>query len=155
MPHCSQGLWRPDPLLRLLPIEPQCLAAVSQVERSLPVLCPGPIRKESSMEMQLTGNGQRQGRRAAVDIPVEVAAEGSPTIHGHLRDLSLSGALVATDFALHLHAYIEITINPREKGHSAVRVMARVTRNLEGGVGVEWCEYAPNAVTDLLRSPSF
>jgi hypothetical protein len=105
------------------------------------------------MEMQLTGNGQRRSRRAAADIPVEVAADGSPTIHGHLKDLSLSGALVTTDFALRLDAYIEITI--KEKGHGAVRVMARVTRNLEGGVGVEWCEYAPSAVTDLLRSPSF
>jgi hypothetical protein len=107
------------------------------------------------MEMQLTGNGQRWSRRIAVDVPVQVAAVGSPTIHGHLRDLSLSGALVITDHAVPLHAYIEICIKPLETGHAAVRVMARVTRNMEGGVGVEWCEFAPNAVTDLLRSPSF
>jgi hypothetical protein len=107
------------------------------------------------MEMQLTGNGQRWSRRIAVDMPVQVAADGSPTIHGHLKNLSLSGALVTTDQALRLHEYIEITIRPAETGHSAVRVMARVTRNLEDGVGVEWCEFAPSAVTDLLRSPSF
>jgi PilZ domain len=107
------------------------------------------------MEMQLTGNGQRWSRRIAVDIPVEVAAVGSPTIHGHLKDLSLSGALVTTDHALPLHAYVEISIKPLNTEQRAVRVMARVTRNLEGGVGVEWCEFAPSAVTDLLRSPSF
>ena len=107
------------------------------------------------MEMQLTGNGQRWSRRVAVDIPVEVAADGSPTVHGHLKNLSLSGALLTTDHALRLHAYIEISIKPLETGHGAVRVMARVTRNLEGGAGVEWCEFAPSAVTDLLRSPSF
>jgi hypothetical protein len=107
------------------------------------------------MEMQLTGNGQRWSRRIAVDIPVQVAADGSPTIHGYLKNLSLSGALVTTDQALRLHAYIEITLKPGDTGHSAVRVMARVTRNLEDGVGVEWCEFAPGAVTDLLRSPSF
>jgi hypothetical protein len=107
------------------------------------------------MEMQLTGNGQRWSRRIAVDIAVQVAAVGFPSIHGHLRDLSLSGALVTTDHTLPLHAYIEISINPLEAGHSAVRLMARVTRNLKGGVGVEWCEFAPSAVTDLLRSPSF
>jgi hypothetical protein len=107
------------------------------------------------MEMQLTGNGQRWSRRIAVDIPVQVAADGSPPIHGHLKDLSLSGALVTTDDALRLHAFIEITITPPETGRSAVRVMARVTRNIEGGVGVEWCEFAPSAVTDLMRSPSF
>jgi hypothetical protein len=107
------------------------------------------------MEMQLTGNGQRWSRRIEVEIPVQVVADGSPTIHGHLKNLSLSGALVTTDHALRLHAYIEITIKPPQKGHAAVRVMARVTRNLEGGVGIEWCEFAPSAVTDLLRSPSF
>ena len=107
------------------------------------------------MEMQQTGNGQRWSRRITVDIPVDVTADGSPTIHGRLKDLSLSGALVTTDHALLLHAYIEITIKPPETGRGAVRVMARVTRHVEGGVGVEWCEFAPTAVTDLLRSPSF
>ena len=107
------------------------------------------------MEMQLTGNGQRWNRRITVDIPVQVTADGSPTIHGRLKDLSLSGALVTTDHALRLHAYIEIGIEPLETGHDAERIMARVTRNLERGVGVEWCEFAPSAVTDLLRSPSY
>jgi hypothetical protein len=107
------------------------------------------------MEMQLTGNGQRWSRRIAVDMPVQVAADGSPTIRGHLKNLSLSGALLTTDHALRLHAYVEISIELLETGHGAVRIMARVTRNVEGGVGVEWCEYAPSAVTDLLRSPSY
>jgi len=107
------------------------------------------------MEMQLAGNGQRWSLRIAVDIPVRVAADGSPTIHGRLNNLSLSGALLITDHALRLHAYIEIGIEPLETGHDAVRIMARVTRNLERGVGVEWCEFAPSAVTDLLRSPSY
>jgi hypothetical protein len=107
------------------------------------------------MEMQLTGNGQRWSRRIAVDIPVQVAADGSPIIHGHLKNLSLSGALLTADHKLPLHAYIEISMKSPETGHSAIRLMARVTRTLEGGVGVEWCEFAPSAVTDLLRSPSF
>jgi hypothetical protein len=113
------------------------------------------IRKASSMEMQLTGNGRRWSRRIAVDIPIQVAVDGSPIVHGHLKDLSLSGALVITDRPLPLRAYIEITFQPLETAHGAERVMARVTRNLEGGVGVEWCEFAPSAVTDLLRSPSY
>ena len=106
------------------------------------------------MEMQLTGNGERWSRRIAVEISVQLSADGSPRIHGSLKNLSLSGALVTTDQVLPAHAYIEISFEPLETGHSALRVMARVTRNLEGGVGVEWCEFAPSAVTDLLRSPS-
>ena len=91
----------------------------------------------------------------AVDIPVQVSTDGSPTVQGHLKNLSLGGALVTTDQVLPLHAYLEISIETLGSGHRAEIVMARVTRNLEGGVGVEWCEFAPSAVTDLLRSPSF
>ena len=107
------------------------------------------------MEMQLTGNGQRWSRRIAVDIPVQVAADGWPTFGGYLKDLSLGGAMVVTNYPLPLHAYIQISIEPLETEHGVVRLMARVMRSLQGGVGVEWCEFAPTAVTDLLRSPSF
>jgi hypothetical protein len=91
----------------------------------------------------------------AVNIPVQLVSEGSPTVHGQLRNLSLSGALVTTDRALPLHAYLEISFESLGAGHGPEIVMARVMRNLEGGVGVEWCEFAPSAVTDLLRLPSF
>jgi PilZ domain len=107
------------------------------------------------MTKQLIGNGLRWGQRIAVDIPVQVAAHASPAIHGHLKNLSLSGALIETDHELRLHAYIEINIKLPETGRRAMRVMARVMRNLKVGVGVEWCEFAPSAVKDLLRSPSF
>jgi hypothetical protein len=107
------------------------------------------------MEMQLARTGHRLGQRTAVDIPVQLATDGSPTVHGCLKNLSLSGALVTTDHMLPLHAYVEISIVNLGAGHRAETVMARVTRNLEGAVGIEWCEFAPSAVTDLLRSPSF
>jgi len=106
------------------------------------------------MTNQLTGNGHRWGQRIAVDIPVQVTAHASPAIHGHLRNVSLSGALIEADHELRLHAYIEVSIMLPETGHSAMRVMARITRELEGAIGVEWCEFAPSAVKDLLRSPS-
>jgi PilZ domain len=108
------------------------------------------------MTNQLTGNGHRWGQRIAVEIPVQVAAHALPAIHGHLKNLSLSGALMRSDHELRLHAYIEISIRLPETGRrSALRVMARVTRNSKDGVGVQWCEFAPSAVKDLLRSPSF
>ena len=106
------------------------------------------------MTDQLNGNGYRWGQRIQVDIPVQVAAHASPAIHGHLKNLSLSGALMEADHELRLHAYIEISIKLPETGRNAVRVMARVTRKLQDGVGVEWCEFAPSTVKDLLRFPS-
>jgi hypothetical protein len=106
------------------------------------------------MTDQLTVNGHRWGQRIPVDIPVQVAAHASPAIHGHLKNLSLSGALMEADHELRLHAYIEVSIKLPETGRSAMRVMARVTRKFKDAVGVEWCEFAPSTVKDLLRSPS-
>jgi hypothetical protein len=103
---------------------------------------------------QLIGGGHRWGQRISVDIPVQVAACASPTIHAHLRNISLSGALLATDHEWPLHAHIAISIELPEMGASATTVMARVTRQSNDAVGVEWCEFAPRAVKDLLRSPS-
>jgi hypothetical protein len=111
-------------------------------------------RWDSMMTEHLTGNGQRWGQRIAVEIPVQVAAHASPAIHGHLKNVSLSGALVEADHELRLHAYIEISIRLTKTGCSVIRVMARVTRKLTDAVGVEWCEFAPSDVKDLLRSPS-
>jgi hypothetical protein len=106
------------------------------------------------MTDQLTGNEHRWGQRSAVDIPVQVAAHASPAIHGHLKNVSLSGALMEADHELRLHAYIEISIRLTKTGRSTIRVMARVTRKSKDAVGVEWCEFAPSAVKDLLRLPS-
>jgi PilZ domain len=112
-------------------------------------------RTDSSMMTdQLTGNGHRWGQRIAVDIPVQVAANDSPAIHGLLKNLSLSGALMEADHELRLHAYIAVTINLPEADRGAKRIMARVARKFKDAVGLEWCEFAPNTVKDLLRSPS-
>ena len=89
-----------------------------------------------------------------MDIPVHVAAHASPAIHGHLKNLSLSGAFMEADHELRLHAYIEVSIKLPETGRRTMRIMARVTRKLKDAVGVEWCEFAPSTVKDLLRSPS-
>ena len=106
------------------------------------------------LKKQLTGSGHRWGQRIAVDIPVQVVACALPAFHGHLKNLSWSGALIETDHELPLHAYIAIGVKLPEMGESATTVMARVTRYLKGAVGVEWCEFAPKPVKDLLRSPS-
>jgi PilZ domain len=106
------------------------------------------------MTKQMTGGGHRWGQRIAVDIPVLLAACALPAIRGHLKNLSLSGALVETDQELPLHGYIEISVKLGEMGESTTTVMARVTRYVKGAVGVEWCEFAPRTVKDLLRSPS-
>jgi hypothetical protein len=106
------------------------------------------------MTDQLIGNEHRWGQRIAVDIPVEVATQSSPAIHGHLKNLSLSGALLEADHQWRLHAHVEVNVRLPEARHNDIRMMARVTRLSKGTAGVEWREFAPDAVRDLLRSPS-
>jgi PilZ domain len=103
---------------------------------------------------QLTRNERRWCQRFPVDIPVQVAAHASAAVQGRLKNLSLSGALVQAEHELCMHAHIEVRIALPKTGRSAARVMARVTRKFKDAVGVEWCEFAPSAVKDLLRSPS-
>jgi hypothetical protein len=112
-------------------------------------------RMDSSMTTkQMTRSGQRWCRRISVNIPVQVAACALPAFNGNLKVLSLSGALMETDHELPLHAYIAISVKLPETGDVATRVMACVARQLKNAVALEWCEFAPRTVKDLLRSPS-
>jgi hypothetical protein len=106
------------------------------------------------MERRL-GNGMehRWGERIRVDIPVHVSAAALAAVDGCMRNLSLSGALVKADCELRLHSLIEVHIELPPSPRAAV-LMAHVSRKLKEGVGIEWCEFAPTLVKDLLRSPS-
>jgi len=105
------------------------------------------------MEKRWHGKESRWGDRVRVNIPVQVSAHALRA-DGCMKNLSLSGALVKTDVDLGLHALIQVSITMPSPLQRAAAVTAYISRKTEEGVGVEWCEFAPNAVKDLLRSPS-
>jgi hypothetical protein len=100
------------------------------------------------------GNGfeHRWGERFRVDIPVRVSAGTLGRTDGCMKNLSLSGALMKSDCDLRLHTLIEVRIEMPPPSPRAVVVKAHVSRKLKTGVGIEWCDFAPNVVKDLLRS---
>ena len=103
------------------------------------------------MEKRWHGKESRWGDRVPVNIPVQVSANAL-NADGYLENLSLSGALVKADVDLGLNALIKVSIKlPSQR---AAAITAYVSRKAGGGVGVEWCEFAPSVVKDLLRSPS-
>jgi hypothetical protein len=106
------------------------------------------------MERRL-GNGMehRWGERVRVNIPVHVSAAALAGFDGCMKNLSLSGALMKADCELRLHSLIEVHIELPTPPRAAV-LKAHVSRKLKEGVGIEWCEFAPTIVKDLLRSPS-
>jgi hypothetical protein len=71
-----------------------------------------------------------------------------------MENLSLSGALMKADYDLRLHLLIEVRIEIAASAPRAGVLKAYVSRKLPQGVGIEWCEFAPAIVKELLRSPS-
>ena len=100
------------------------------------------------------GKESRWGDRVNVNIPVQVSADALDGADGCMKNLSLSGALMKAGVDLPLHSLIEVSIKMPSPSRRAEAITAYVSRKVEEGVGVEWCEFAPSIVKDLLRSPS-
>lgn len=106
------------------------------------------------MTHQLNYAEHRWGARIPVSIPVRVASSTATAIDGRMRNLSLSGALVTTSFAAPLNTRIAVTLALPSPSQGDTVIEAHITRRVNGALGVEWCQFAPTAVKDLLRSPS-
>jgi hypothetical protein len=106
------------------------------------------------MENRWHGEESRWGDRVRVNIPIQVSANTVTGAEGCMKNLSLSGALVKADVVLGLHALIKVSIKMPSTSQRAEAIAAYVSRQTGEGVGVEWCEFAPSIVKDLLRSPS-
>jgi hypothetical protein len=106
------------------------------------------------MAQRWHGKEGRWGERVKVNIPVRVSADALAGADGCMRNLSLSGALVKADVELGLHSLIVVSIKLPSPSQHAEAITAYVSRRVREGVGIEWCEFAPSVVKDLLRSPS-
>jgi PilZ domain len=111
-------------------------------------------RRVYIMDKRWHGKDGRWGDRVRVNIPVQMSANAEAGADGCMKNLSLSGALVKTDVDLGLHALIQVRINRPPPSQRAAAITAYISRKTKEGVGVEWCEFAPSVVKDLLRSPS-
>ena len=106
------------------------------------------------MAHQWHGKESRWGDRINVDIPVQVSADTLAGADGCMKNLSLSGAFMKADADLRLNSLIEVRIKIPSPSQRAEVITGYVSRKARDGVGVEWGEFAPSIVKDLLRSPS-
>jgi hypothetical protein len=118
-----------------------------------------PVRrllKKDTSTMTLPRNKMehRWGERIRMDMPVHVSADEVAGILGCMRNLSLSGALLRIDANLRLNALIEVSVELPQPSHPPAILLAHVSRKWKEDIGIEWCEFAPIVVKDLLRSPS-
>jgi hypothetical protein len=100
------------------------------------------------------GKESRWGDRVKVNIPVRVSAQAFVGADGCMKNLSLSGALMTANVDLALNSLIEVNIKMPSPWQRAAPITGYVSRRTKEGVGVEWCEFAPGVIKDLLRSPS-
>ena len=96
----------------------------------------------------------RWGERVRVDFPVRVMAHRYSVRDGRLSDLSVSGALVEMDFEARVLSRIQVAIVlPLWPKHLSPVVEAYVARKYKKrNFGIEWCEFAPAAIGELLRA---
>jgi hypothetical protein len=95
----------------------------------------------------------RWGKRVQVDFPIRVMAHRFSVREGRLADLSVSGARVKADFEARVLSRIQIAIDlPLWPKHESPIVEAYVARRYKHEFGIEWCEFAPHAVSELLRA---
>jgi hypothetical protein len=94
----------------------------------------------------------RWGERVQVDFPVRIAALRFSVRGGRLADLSVSGALLKADLDARLLSRVQVAIIlPLWSKHESPLVDAYVARKHKDGFGIEWCEFAPPSVSELLR----
>jgi hypothetical protein len=91
----------------------------------------------------------RWGERFAVCLTVELASSSSPPVTGTLENVSVSGAFVRTAQRGPQRGPVAVLFR-EEASVRTVRIAAYVVRESADGVGIEWCEFAPRAVRELM-----
>jgi hypothetical protein len=75
---------------------------------------------------------------------------------GRITNVSISGAFVVSPLPVSLFSYVEVQFTAMVNGKRArMAVEGQVVRKEAGGFGVEWCEFAPEAVRALVTVPPF
>lgn len=93
----------------------------------------------------------RWGERIALQMTVELCCGSAAAIAGSLENVSSSGAFVRTGGRGPPRGPVEVILRRRGTGDShPVRLPAYIVRESEGGVGIEWCEFAPEVVRELM-----
>jgi PilZ domain len=91
----------------------------------------------------------RWGERFRVNLTVTVRDSKGWTAVARIRDVSISGAFLECRHTFDSASWITVNFGHGGNAHPVEGYIARLTRE---GIGIEWAEFAPTAVTDVLRS---
>ena len=95
----------------------------------------------------------RWGERLGVDLPVRITVHPFSVRHGRVTNLSVSGAMINASHELRPLQQIQLAIEtPHTTRCEAPTLAAYVTRSDKSGVGLEWCEFSPPVISELLAN---
>jgi hypothetical protein len=95
----------------------------------------------------------RWGERVTVDLAVKIAAKPFAVRAGRLRDLSLSGGAIQVSGEIRLLSRVQVAITVPHRFPDPIPVVSGyVTRKFGDCIGVEWSDFAPDAVRELLKA---
>ena len=93
----------------------------------------------------------RWGERVAVRLTVELSCGSSAPIAGALENVSASGAFVRTRGPRPPRGPVQVLLSGCGSGRRrAARLGAYIVRETDSGVGIEWSEFAPAAIRELI-----
>ena len=98
---------------------------------------------------------RRWGPRIQVDLPVRLELAAGRQETGRMRNLSISGALIECTAELPAFTPLRVEIVANEPGVPAsIQLGARVVRAEHPCLGVEWRDFEPQALAELLKASS-
>lgn len=108
---------------------------------------------EHSVVNAQTRNERRWGPRIQVDLPVRMQLPQGRSETGRMRNVSMSGAMIecAAELPTFTTMRVEILAGA-EAIPGRIELGARVVRAEHPCLGVEWREFQPQALADLLKA---
>lgn len=98
----------------------------------------------------------RWGHRHEISRAVHLGTRSGLAARGRITNVSISGAFVVSPLPLSLFTYVEMQFTAMVNGKRArMTVEGQVVRKEGRGFGIEWCEFAPEAVRALVTVPPF
>jgi hypothetical protein len=95
----------------------------------------------------------RWGERFTVDFAVKVAGRPFAVRGGRLTNLSVSGGAIQISADIRLLTRIQVAIAVPNRLLDPIPVVSGyVTRRFGDHIGVEWSDFAPDAVRELLKA---
>ena len=98
----------------------------------------------------------RWGHRRDLNRAVHLGTRSGLVARGRLTNVSISGAFIQSPLPAPLFSYVQIQFTAMHNGaRTATVVEGQVVRRDSTGFGIEWCEFAPDAVRALVMVPPF